>query len=623
MITTMSRDVSEMGRQTNIRRVIRHLPAVLFLWMLAAVALAAAPLDIVLVMDSSGSMKKNDPQELRKPAARLLISLLDGNDRVSVVSFSDQGYPIVYLTPNTPDQSQARLFGAVEKISSKGAYTNITAALEAAGKVLERDADEKRRRMIVLMSDGRMDLGDARESRQAIEAALTGVVPGLKEKGVAIHTIAFTDESDTRLLQSIASLTGGQFNLAQTDKELHRVFAAIFEQSKTPDVIPFKGKTFQIDASVKEITIVAGKDGRGEVVTLTSPANEILTAQAHGDFTRWMESPEFDLITIKEPKPGAWQISPVAEGNRAYVITDLKLHVDFTPVSPQPGDSLLITSWLEDGGSIITKPEVLGSVELGLNASLPEKTSINKQVDPVQDATQAPSGKYQADLALDKQGRYSIVINAIGATFDRQMVKILDLVPPITPEEALHAVTHKDDKVFIDLSDSAPTTFQVAETPAPPAPLGHAVKEHAVIESPVPTPAAVKETAHPQPSPAAVPHAGAEEESGIMFGIVIFVVVNLVVGLAAAAVYFFVIKKKAAPAAPADTDATAKKRTSGEKPSPAGAEQSASQEGKRAALAEEDAAREEIVFEEMKDNDSDRIAKEMDGIFDDGELDKK
>lgn len=616
-----------MGRKTNLGCVIRQLVAVWFLWPLAAVAHAEPPLDVVLVMDSSGSMKKNDPQELRKPAARLLISLLGGHDRVSVVSFSDQGYPIVYLTPTMPEQNQAKLFGAVEKISSKGAYTNISAALQAADRVLDRDEEENRKRMIVLMSDGRMDLGEAQESKQAIEDVLTEVVPGLKEQGVAIHTIAFTDQSDTRLLQGIAALTGGQFHLAKTDKELHRVFATIFEQSKSPDVIPFKGETFQIDASVKEITIVAGKDGSGQAVTLTSPAQETMTAQAHGAMTRWMESPEFDLITIKDPQPGAWQISPVAEGNRAYVITDLKLHADFTPLSPKQGDDLLITSWLEDGGKIITKPEVLGSVNLGLNAVLPENLSFDRPLAPVQGAAQAPSGKYHAELTLEKHGRYRLVINAIGATFDRQIVKILDLVPPITPEEALHAVTHKDDQRFIDLGDSGSATFLAIKTPAPPAPLGQAAKEHGAIETPAPTPAAVEEPPHPQPTVIPAPQAAPEEGPGVWLGIVIFVVVNLIVGLAAASVYFFVIKKKTAASAPAKADGTATGQPQGEKGAAAGkgpgAKKTAAKEDKRAAEAEEDTAHEEIVFEEMKDNDSDRIAKEMDGIFADGELDKK
>jgi hypothetical protein len=39
-----------------------------------------ASMDVVLVMDSSGSMKKTDPLSLRIPAAKLFVSLLDKDD---------------------------------------------------------------------------------------------------------------------------------------------------------------------------------------------------------------------------------------------------------------------------------------------------------------------------------------------------------------------------------------------------------------------------------------------------------------------------------------------------------------------------------------------------------------
>jgi len=62
------------------------------------------PLDTVVIMDSSGSMKQTDPKQLRKPAAKLFISLLDKDDRLSVVSFSSQAWPITYLTKLETDK---------------------------------------------------------------------------------------------------------------------------------------------------------------------------------------------------------------------------------------------------------------------------------------------------------------------------------------------------------------------------------------------------------------------------------------------------------------------------------------------------------------------------------------
>jgi Mg-chelatase subunit ChlD len=45
--------------------------------------------DVVLLIDSSGSMKRTDPFNFRKNAAKLFISLLGTDDRVAVMSFGD------------------------------------------------------------------------------------------------------------------------------------------------------------------------------------------------------------------------------------------------------------------------------------------------------------------------------------------------------------------------------------------------------------------------------------------------------------------------------------------------------------------------------------------------------
>src|SRR5512135_3111867 len=57
--------------------------------------------DIVLLMDSSGSMKKTDPGNYRKDAARLFISLLGADDKIGIVSFGDSAKTLIPLTVNS------------------------------------------------------------------------------------------------------------------------------------------------------------------------------------------------------------------------------------------------------------------------------------------------------------------------------------------------------------------------------------------------------------------------------------------------------------------------------------------------------------------------------------------
>jgi len=138
---------------------------------------AKQALDVVIVMDSSGSMKYSDPHDLRKPAAKLFISLLSTGDRASVVSFSDEGYPVAYLTPVKGKTNQERLFSSVDKISTKGVYTNLHGALEKALKVLNRNQQANRKKVIVLMSDGKMDVGSQEKAHRYTEKLMRELLP--------------------------------------------------------------------------------------------------------------------------------------------------------------------------------------------------------------------------------------------------------------------------------------------------------------------------------------------------------------------------------------------------------------------------------------------------------------
>ena len=83
------------------------------------------PMDTVILIDSSGSMKQTDPEQLRIPAAKLFISLLDKHDRLSIVSFSDQAWPITFLTQLDSEEHIDKALQATDKVSHKGIHTNI------------------------------------------------------------------------------------------------------------------------------------------------------------------------------------------------------------------------------------------------------------------------------------------------------------------------------------------------------------------------------------------------------------------------------------------------------------------------------------------------------------------
>ena len=396
-----------------------------------AAAEQSSPLDVVLVMDSSGSMKKTDPQELRKSAAKLLVSLLGEQDRASVVSFSDQGYPVAYLTPVKGKQNETTLFAAVDKISNKGVYTNLLGGVQAAMRVIKRNPLPNHKPIIVLMTDGKMDLGDSAKSQTNSDRLLNDVVPQLKSQNIELHTVAFTDQSDKSYLEKLATATGGKFNLAQNDKQLHDVYTSIFEQNKQPNMLPFDGEKFTIDNAVKEVTIVGAKESDDVVLSLISPGGDFITAENKPGSMRWFTAQDFDLITIQTPKPGVWRLKSSTGKNKAYIITDLKFQLEVEPQEVAIGEGLMITAWLENKGKTIDKPSILSNMAMELRVYTPDGQThvLDMQPQTKNDNSTELSGVYLNHIALPTDGRYQIEVIAKGSTFSRvrnSLVKVYD-----------------------------------------------------------------------------------------------------------------------------------------------------------------------------------------------------
>lgn len=493
----------------------------------AAVPERAQGVDAVLVIDSSGSMKETDPRRLRVPAAKMFVSLLDAQDRVGLISFSDDAYPVTHLTP-AEKGNQAKLFAGIDKVSAKGAYTNLHAALAKGMDMLEREGDKQRRRMLVLMSDGKMDTGDFDKDKALIGKIRGETLEALAQDGIEVYTIAFTEASDMPLLREIAERTAALSRLASNDRELHEVFSQIFESAKQPDMLPMEGGAFMVDAAVEEVTVVASKAAPDVEIKLEMPDGRAIVAANAGKAVRWFKSEQFDMITVEKPPAGQWHLrSSDNRGDKAYVVTHLGMdaRIGEAPIyakAEQSGEA-----WLHDKGEIIIKPEILGQTQFHLEVVPPQG---EKQDIALADAGQngdraAGDGVFANVLSFAQPGQHQVRVIAKNANFQREKSVIVDVVEP-----------------GVDAAMPAPQP--AAETPAAePAP-----EQPAEAES---------EAAHAEqtkPEQPAVPEEGKEEEkNGVNLGLIVslFVLVNLLIG-AGVGGFIFWRRRKAAMAAPAD-----------------------------------------------------------------------
>ncbi|GJN04335.1 hypothetical protein PR202_ga21878 [Eleusine coracana subsp. coracana] len=154
-----------------------------------------APLDLVVVLDVSGSMRGPRLDQL-KSAMQFVIKKLSPMDRLSIVTFSTKSDRPCALRAMS-DAAKSDLKGIIDRLVARGG-TNIQAGLETGLHVLsDRQFTDGRTANVLLMSDGEQNHGDARQVTNP--------------RAVPVYSLAFGADADMNLLRDLA-MNGGTFN---------------------------------------------------------------------------------------------------------------------------------------------------------------------------------------------------------------------------------------------------------------------------------------------------------------------------------------------------------------------------------------------------------------------------
>ncbi|MDD3581192.1 MAG: VWA domain-containing protein, partial [Desulfobacca sp.] len=244
------------GKSTKYQRLI--LMTLLSLLILGGLPIQSPGLELVVALDTSGSMKQNDPHQLLPQAVRLLITLVQPQDRLGILTFEDGAalkLPVLPLTPTHHQQSLAEL----KKLAPRGLYTDLYAALDEGLKAFP-DGDPTPPRALILLTDGQMDINPQKgQSADFTARLIQEILPQYQERKIPIYAVAFTEQSDQKFLQQLAAQTGGRFLLVQQAADLYLAFATIYEELEHPQLAPVIGDQFMIDANVQEATLIISR----------------------------------------------------------------------------------------------------------------------------------------------------------------------------------------------------------------------------------------------------------------------------------------------------------------------------------------------------------------------------
>ncbi len=185
--------------------------------------------DIILMIDSSGSMAQNDPNRLRIQGGKEYIGRLSRPDRVASVDFDSVARLTranvggvahhLYTLSNSgiPDYSGAQ--SDLDTIDASGS-TNFGAAILVANDELIQNGLRNRAWVEILLTDGHNTVAGA-------DALARSEAGRAKANNITIYTIGLGPDADATLLQEIAATTGGTYYAAPTAEAIRFIYFEI------------------------------------------------------------------------------------------------------------------------------------------------------------------------------------------------------------------------------------------------------------------------------------------------------------------------------------------------------------------------------------------------------------
>ncbi|MGH7916404.1 MAG: VWA domain-containing protein [Candidatus Binataceae bacterium] len=166
---------------------------------------------LVLIIDKSGSMGRDNKLVYAKAAARTVTDTLKGNDLLSVIGFDSQPFVIIPLEP--VEKSRPYFDELVNRLVARGT-TYLLPALEQADRTLAQSGAALKH--VVILTDG--ETGGTASMYYDLVSSMH------RQGGVTISAIAIGDKANTPLLQAIARYGGGAYYQTDSPENLPKLF---------------------------------------------------------------------------------------------------------------------------------------------------------------------------------------------------------------------------------------------------------------------------------------------------------------------------------------------------------------------------------------------------------------
>jgi len=197
--------------------------------------------NLVFLIDTSGSMDAPNRLPLVKQSLALLLSQLDANDRVAIVTYA--GNAGTALEP-TPASEKAKILGVIERLDAHGSTAGAE-GIRQAYALAEQNFDANGVNRVILATDGDFNVGITDRNE------LKGFIERQRSKGIFLSILGFgMGNYNDALMQALAQNGNGAAAYIDTINEARKVLV----EEATSTLIPI-AKDVKIQVEFNPATV--------------------------------------------------------------------------------------------------------------------------------------------------------------------------------------------------------------------------------------------------------------------------------------------------------------------------------------------------------------------------------
>ena len=411
-------------------------------------------LDVVFVLDASGSMRNSDPKKIAIDAYRLFVDLLDDTCGIGYVVFThellDTG-EIVETSDKTELEKTKKKMAAV-KYDLNG-FTDIALGLTKAKDMLttpEIEAD-RREKLVILLTDGNTALPKGGRSLEDSNDEMDATLLALHDRQIPVYTIGLNYNGKMKAdeLQRISDETEGDWKETHSSEELVQIFSGVFATINNVSGIEENvedGKmTIEVtDSTVSDVNLIIRSALTLDQLdpVLVSPSGETIQLN-NSDLISVSTTGNYTMLKLTKPQEGEWTLQFNGADTSGINVTRMDYYsvyleqqirevlmegegISIKDYLPK-GAKVSIEATVRDQDGIVTDKKLLNTLNL--------VAKIAKENGKVTTLPMIPSpeeGKYMVEWTVDDTTKAAITTAVENTKFKKETAGDVYTVLPIS-----------------------------------------------------------------------------------------------------------------------------------------------------------------------------------------------